>query len=496
MRPLFDKDEQYKRVYQWLFFVIATAGAALRIYQHFSGRPLWEDEAHLALNFIYFGYKDLTIPLSHFQVAPILFLFSIETITRIFGFSEEVLRSFPFIISLLVYPLFYHVAYYITNSRLAAIISFAILSFSVTIIHYSSELKPYIIELSAYVGLIYLLISKHRYVKKYRYTLLAVGGSLAMLLANASHIVLVCITTYMILSLIKNDESFNRKKSFYVFVVWLVVFSLNFFTFIYHHPYSEPMRQLWAARFLPMPFSDNFGWFIKMVIDETFFDAMLLFTRNWYFPYILAALYVIALVYVIAKKSSKVIVFVLLPIIIHLSLSVVKVYPLYTRFYIYLMPALIITLSIGVVYLVQLLNKKILFALAVMPALFVLVCTVVVPFQHFSDVGRNIKPGIDFINKKPTNMKLFVTTPATLYEYYSRLGVAKNTNVEEIAWSLSPAQYYDSVAHVKSGYLLLCSEGGYADGYAEVIKDVKNEGLVVEQFTYGTYTVLQLNPIQ
>src|SRR5690606_34072611 len=122
-----------------------------------------EDEAHISLNFIYYGYSELTKPLAHFQVAPIFFLFGVETFTRIFGFSEAAVRGFPFIISLLTFPLYYYVAYYVTKSRVCAIIAFTIFTFSSTIINFSSEVKPYTLELSAYVTLIYILLSQHRF---------------------------------------------------------------------------------------------------------------------------------------------------------------------------------------------------------------------------------------------------------------------------------------------------------------------------------------------
>jgi len=504
MGSVFNTDDKYAKVYHWLFVVVVIAGSILRIHMHFSGRAIWEDEAHLSLNFIYFGYKDLLNPLEHYQVAPILFLYGVETFTRVFGYSEVALRSFPFILSLVTFPLFYYVAYYISNSRLCAIISFTILSFCFTVLHYSSEVKPYTLELSAYIVLVYIVLSQHDIVKKYRYTLLAIAGSLAMLLANASHIVLACVALYIVSEWIYSKKASKEiiaielnipKRSVYAFVVLAIVFLVNYFTFISGHPYSDGMKQIWAARFLPTwPFGSEFASFMQMIIGETFFDSMLMFTRNAYFPYVVTLLYIIALVYSVVRLDKRVFIFVLLPVLLHMVLSMAKIYPIYFRFYLYLLPALVIMLSIGITYVVKLLQKKLPFAVAVIPALLVVAGAITPSLLNINEEGRNIKPGLAYINNKPHDMKLFVTTPSTLYEYYYRVGRAMNSNSENIPWFLSPEEYYNTVSKHDAEYLLLCSTDGYADGYKGVIDDLKAKGLVIDEFTYGSYTILQVQP--
>ena len=135
-----------------LFYIFLTTGIAMRLYQHLMGRSLWEDEAHLALNYIYFGYKGLMQPLENFQAAPILFLFTEETMTRLFGFSEVALRTFPFLVTILIYPLYYFLALELTKSRFTALLAFVIMTFSIVLIEMASEAKPYTIDVSCYMS--------------------------------------------------------------------------------------------------------------------------------------------------------------------------------------------------------------------------------------------------------------------------------------------------------------------------------------------------------
>ncbi|MCB0697229.1 MAG: hypothetical protein KDC07_07680, partial [Chitinophagaceae bacterium] len=141
------------------------------------------------------------------------------------------------------------------------------------------------------------------------------------------------------------------------------------------------------------------------------------------------------------------------------------------------------------------LRKRIPFAFSLIPIAYVLYCTVVSSISHFKDTGRDIRPCLAYINAQPQDMQLLVTTPATLYEYYYRMGKATNGNVENTPWSLNPEQFYEFAAKQSTEYMLLCSTDGYADGYKSVIEEVKNKGLVTGECTYGTYTVLRLKPL-
>src|SRR6185436_14098171 len=89
----------YKRLIKWGFIAVLLSGLFLRFYQYLMGRSLWEDETHLALNFMNRGFGELTKPLDYIQGAPILFLWIVKAFVSIFGYGEYAFRILPFISS-------------------------------------------------------------------------------------------------------------------------------------------------------------------------------------------------------------------------------------------------------------------------------------------------------------------------------------------------------------------------------------------------------------
>ncbi len=495
--------KDYRKLYTLLFVLLACTGIALRIYQHFFlGRALWEDEAHLSLNFIDGNIIDMFIPLKHFQSAPILFLLSEEIFTTIFGFSETALRTFPFLVSLLAYPLYYYFVRDLTKSRFTAIIAFALLTFSAYAIHYSSETKPYTVELSVFIFMGFLLFSTNPYIAARREKLLKVWGSIFMFLANTSLVLLSSVIAYRIYTLLiigkkAHPEAYaaQRKLNKKLFTVWGISFAADIILNIIINPYADNLRELWEFAYIPFNvFSTGFVDFMSGRIHEIFFSSMLLFKDGWYFPYTLQVIMLSGIVYTIRSKRFELLFFTVLPILLHLGLSWMQLYPLFFRFVLYLFPAIILWVAIGTTAIARWISK-LHWSVAIVPVLYILYCCIQPSMQQYPITERNVKPVLDFINKYPDTTKIFITTPATLYEYYNKTGYVKDTNYSGLEWNLSPQEYYLSVRNQHKNYLLLYSDDGYADGYARVLKSLKKHHMVVRAMEYGTYGVAELKPI-
>jgi len=119
--------------------------------------PLWDDESFLCVNFISRSYAELLQPLDYHQVAPILFLWIERTAVRLFGFSELVLRLFPFACSLGSVFLFRRTAAKLLSGS-ALLFAVAIFAVSYPGIRYAAEAKPYGSDLFVSLGLLYLTI--------------------------------------------------------------------------------------------------------------------------------------------------------------------------------------------------------------------------------------------------------------------------------------------------------------------------------------------------
>ncbi|MBW7913363.1 MAG: hypothetical protein H3C54_06620 [Taibaiella sp.] len=491
-----------KRLYNFLYITVLLSGLALRIYQQFfAGRPLWEDEAHLALNFIDSGYLEMFMPLKHFQSAPILFLLGVETCSYLFGFGEIALRTFPFIISILSYPLLYFFVRDMTGSRLTALLVFIFFSFNAFVIVFASELKPYTVEASAVIVLGYLNFSKHTYISARREKLLKITGAIALFAANTSFIMLFVIACYRFLYLRQvkqyaSGEEYQKTRLFNkrLFTTWGIAFAASIILNIIINPYADNMREVWKSQFIPMNiFSSEFLQFMQQHLHDIFFRYVLLLTDMQLAAYLLAALLLTGIVYMLRVKHYDWLLIVVLPVMIHLFLSWAQLYPLYERFILYLVPLMYIWMAISIVTVANVLTNKIHAFAAGVWIMAMLVFVLQTSMYKYPVIGRDVKPCLDVINRYPANMKLYVTAPKTLYEYYLKTGYVHNTTNEEVLSGLSIEQYNEQVGYRPDGYIMLYV-ATKDDAAAHLIRHLESQSLIRYKYEYGSYGVVIVQP--
>lgn len=493
----------HNKIYKIGFCCVLLIGLLLRFYWHFMCRSLWEDEAHIALNFIHFGYLGLMKPLENFQSAPIFFLWSVETFSKIFGNGELSLRAFPFLLSVLTLPVFYFLVKELTKDRLTALIAFFIFSINWSFIYYSSEVKSYTIDVSAYIILTYVLVSGHPKIVKLRKELLGLTGVLFAFYSNVSFVILVCSAIFMVSnwkfsgSDKHNYEIGIPKSDLRIFGAWAAAFLINFFVFIYHHPYSIGMQEIWSWTFCPMNiFSCEFVDFLNYRARDTIFSGMLFFEDSTFFAYVIVAVIIAAFIKIVRSKQYYLLLFTLLPICIHLVLSMFKLYPFYFRFILYLLPPFIILFAFGIAAIVNFIQQKSTTLLAIPVCVLILYFSIAKSVHKYAIVDREIKPVLDFINQNYQGAPLIITTPWTLYNYYKEEGYIKNTTGKAIEWNLKAEDYFNSeiIQLQRKPYILLYSVGGNADGYTEVLNNLKINGLISRRFEYKTYGVIEVQP--
>lgn len=458
---------------------------------------MWEDEAHLALNFIDGGYLEMFMPLKNFQSAPIVFLLGVETMSNIFGYSEMALRLFPFLISLLIYPLFYFFVRDMTGNRLTALTAFIFLSFNAYIIQYATELKPYTVEMSAVIGLGYLVFSTHPYVAARRERLLKLSGSIALFTANTSFIILFVVVCYRVLLLRKIGKSVAteeyataKKVNKRLFTTWGIAFAACIILNIIINPYADNMRELWKPEFIPMNiFSGEFFAFMQQRAGNILFSTVFMIADIPGAAWLLAAILVAGVVYMATTRRYHVLLFCVGPVLVHCFLSWAQLYPLFDRFVLYLTPSMYIWLAASVVFVAEALAEKLpgivaatwsagIFAFALYPST-----------QKFPLVERDVKPCLGFLNRYPADMKLYTTAPKTLYEYYLKTGHVHNITREEVLSGLTMEQYNTQVGDRPDGYMMLYAAAPW-DASAHIITNLDSAGLIRDRFEYGSYGVI------
>jgi hypothetical protein len=492
-------NNKYDKLLRILFILGLLLGLSVRFYQYFMGRSLWEDETHLALNFMKYDFTGLAKPLDEIQAAPILFLYTVKLFAIIFGYGEKALRALPFICNILTFPLFYYIVRELTKSRIAALIGFLVFSVNLALIYFSSELKTYGVDVAVYLLITYLTISKHNYVVKNRNILLAAAGCFSLLYSNVAFIVLACSGFFIVL------QWYNKRrvnwKDVLLFLSWGAVFTINYFLFIHNHPHAHDQKQNYAFAFLPTDvFSPEFITFVDKRIEEIFFSeyhfsALLYIPHGYYFPYVLLLVFIIALGHILLKKEYAVFIFAVLPILLHLGLSALEQYPFWFRLILYLVPCFIILISLGTYLIGRFIARK---THLVAGGIFVIGCCIFYVkknIEKFPLWPLEIKPSLNYVDKNfPAGTHIYITTPINAYKYYQQLGVVKTDFYKRAPWEMGPEEYYFLTAEEKSNYILFYGSSYPEFGYRPVIEDLLRRNLIVRSFEYKGYIVSEVRP--
>lgn len=145
-------DPHQQRRLRLLLAGVMLAGAMIRVVQYAMCRSLWVDEAMLALSVGMRDYAGLLHPLLYDQIAPTLFLFGSKLSVTIGGTNELSLRLVPLIAGVGALGVVARMGPSMVGP-VAAIIGLALLAASPSPVYYSQEFKPYAVEM-AYAALV------------------------------------------------------------------------------------------------------------------------------------------------------------------------------------------------------------------------------------------------------------------------------------------------------------------------------------------------------
>ena len=150
----------------WLIVAIAT-GMAWRLTDYALRFPVWDDEASLGLNVVHRGYMGLMLPLSNEQVCPIGFLWVSKLFIQCFGKDVWILRFVPLMAGLtavlLAWPVFKSFA-----GRRVGLLATALVACSLATNRFSTDFKPYSLDLLLALGIVGLALQAIRRPHDYR----------------------------------------------------------------------------------------------------------------------------------------------------------------------------------------------------------------------------------------------------------------------------------------------------------------------------------------
>ncbi|MEM7114745.1 MAG: glycosyltransferase family 39 protein [Chloroflexota bacterium] len=342
-----------------MLWLLAVLGTVLRLIQYARKRPLWEDEARLALNIIDRSYAELLTPLSYNQAAPPLFLLLEKAAQQLFGDGELALRLIPLLVSIVALWLFAYLAREFLTPPFT-LIALALFATAPRLIYYSSEVKQYGVDVFASVVVLWLgcLVLRAgingRYIPLQKWLPYLLCGALLVWLSHPSvfGLAAVGLVTTAIFASQKRWHAFGQLTLAHV--VWAVSFLLLYSISARDGLTNRYLQEFWQNAFMPAPTNAAaIQWFVFAY--RGLFREVLGFVAPYQFT-ALGLLFAIG-VWVAGNDGWKRGGLLLLPILFTLYASALRLYPFSDRLLLFLTPFIILTIAIGLESVVSVLQK-------------------------------------------------------------------------------------------------------------------------------------------
>lgn len=312
--------------------LLFLAGILLRLRQYLTGRSLWVDEAMLALNIVNRNFGELLQPLDYDQGAPAGFLLVGKLFHILLGRSEYALRLLPFLAGVLSIWLFYLLLKRVTAGA-GLIAALALFVFNPRLIYYTSEVKQYILDvvftLTLFLVAAPLLESK---MQKRNLLWMALAGFLALWFSHPAVFVLAGIGLTLIILCLETRDATNLGYVLGMGLFWMVTLGFLYFLVIKDIQQNAYMREYWQGAFLPVPPWSDPGWFRRSLTENIGVQIGIPYAVYFVFGLMLAGWFVLW-----QTKRNYAIAFGWI-LLITLLASGLKLYPVFERMILFLIP--------------------------------------------------------------------------------------------------------------------------------------------------------------
>jgi hypothetical protein len=405
--------------------ILLILGITIPLAQFLCNRSIWLDEALLALNVIHKDYFELLKPLDYNQVAPILFLEIEKFFSTLIPHSGYGLRLFPLLCFWAALFFFYRIVKIVFNNRLATILALSLFVFNIMLIYYSNEVKQYICDAMVYTAIIYFVLKNYKRDQS-KFYILGIAGILAIFLSNVAPIILSVAGLYLLYEQFYVKRTKNNITSlFVVFAIWLSVFVVYYYFFIFNHPSKEFMSHEWSVvgGFLPY---DSLHKLVRFFVRAAG-SVLLNFSQRIPLFLFVAILFTTGIFSMIKEKKIKLIIITCFPVIIHILLSGLYLYPFGRRLILYIMPSLMIICTAGFTHIITLLSPRL------KPVHFRLCCFIPIififsffefPLKHVTHYFEDVRGDIKYLqeNVKDDETIYVYSFQGHVFQYYQEIG--------------------------------------------------------------------------
>ncbi|MBB5436369.1 uncharacterized membrane protein (DUF485 family) [Pedobacter sp. AK017] len=343
-----------------LIHLIVLAGISLRSFHFIYNRSLWMDEVYLCSTFIKTSYSHLaTAALDYGQKAPIGFLWLVKLSVDLFGYTEMVLRSIPFIAGIVSILIFYQVCKYFL-SKAGQIVALSIFCFAPALIYHSVEIKQYSMECLATVVALYLYVCYAHKITLKNNLCWGIFGALMIWFSFPIIFILAGIIGGISLNYLLKRDWKSLLPKLIPFSIWILSFAVNYFFFTKKH--ADPSN--WVVYFFKtydnfMPFPPHSAaelkWYPRNYLQMLDYPLGLIWnfketSSNSLIVLLQCALPSIVLfsgIYSLYKKNIQFFYVLTFPIVLMFLASGLLLYPIIERFWVFISPIFILFIAYG-----------------------------------------------------------------------------------------------------------------------------------------------------
>jgi hypothetical protein len=391
-------------------------GILLRLLRYLRNDSLWADEAALALNIVGRSFDGLFRPLDYKQGAPVLFLVIEKLVTIVSGNTEYALRLFPLMAGIATIGLVYLVGRRCLGS-VGLVAALALTALSMSLLGYSSEVKPYSSDAMASVAVV--LVTLMAIEDQTPRSLVRAGavGSIALLLSFPAILVLAACGLVTLVTCTRSNPRFAR-QFIGVVAVWLVVVSFDYWFFLRPLTINVALLDYWGQRgFWPASTWEDLSWFV--VAPLRLFLPPTLGLGPWWLS---AAAFGLGVVFLI-RRNAVILGMVLLSAAGALCAAALHTYPFSGRLLLFLVPGCLIVIAAGFDLVVEMPWRLSTAALVGMACLLLFRPVADAATSLARHEGReNLKPLLDAAvsQSRPGDLLYVYTGAANAFEYYTR----------------------------------------------------------------------------
>ncbi len=335
----------------WFPYLLILCGVLLRFQQFWFDRSLWLDEAFLAVPLGWGSWGDLLHqPLEYSHFVPLGFLFLTKLALSIFGNNDLILRLIPFLASCFALILFFLLAKKTISAKAIPIALFLLVISDVNI-YYSSELKPYISDMS--IALLIWLLALHLYqTLESRNTWITVTliGVIAVWSAYPAIFMLAAIgCCFFVIFLWKQQWQYLSYISI-AGVIWVASFGLMYWLLMQGDikqasPISQWLFTFWSEEhhaFMPSLMNkEGILWLMNT------YAAFLKHPASLSSLALAGALGILGAIILFIEKRT-IFFFLIMPVVITLIASYLQKYPFAVRMVLFLVPVLYLLIAEGI----------------------------------------------------------------------------------------------------------------------------------------------------